>query len=155
MHFPRTEPDLFLQGMDTGAGQETGSPLPCPKSTVRQETALIHLSVTRRTWGKTVVLSSPKEHVPTTTVSTTHLQWTKYCLDFFQGALSPNAHCDAPNFPRGIMPYKDKMPPGNATQPRHLFPLPNVVQPFRSHNWAPWAWFWALGIYQFNYIIPY
>lgn len=81
-----------------------------------------------------MVLSSPREHVPTTTVSTTDLQWTKHCLDFFQGALSPNAQCDAPNFPRGIMPYKDKMPPGNATQPRHLFPLPSVVQPFRSHN---------------------
>lgn len=37
-----------------------------------------------------MVLSTPREHVPTTTVSTTDLQWTKYCLDFFQGALSPN-----------------------------------------------------------------
>lgn len=81
-----------------------------------------------------MVLSSPREHVPTTTVSTIDPQRTKHCLDFFQGALSPNTQRDAPNFPRGIMPYKDKMPPGNATQPRHLFPLPNVVQPFRSHN---------------------
>lgn len=52
-----------------------------------------------------MVLSSPREHVPTTMVSTIDPQWTKHCLDFFQGALSPNAQCDAPSFPRGIMPY--------------------------------------------------
>lgn len=81
-----------------------------------------------------MVLPSPREHVPTTTVSTIDLQWAKHCLHSFQGASSPSAHCDALNFPRGIMPYKGKMPPGTATQPRHLFPLPNVVQTFRSHN---------------------
>lgn len=51
---PSVELELLQQGMDTGAGQETGCPLPCPKSTIRQETATIHLSVTRRTRGKTV-----------------------------------------------------------------------------------------------------
>lgn len=128
MHFPSTELELLQQGMDIGRGQETGS-----LSQKHNQTRNSYNSPLCEE-RQFMVPSSPREHVPTSTVSTTDLQWAKYCLDLFQGALSPNAHCDAPSFPRGIMPYKDKMPPGNATQPRHLFPLPNVVQPFRSHN---------------------